>query len=319
MPPKITISLPVYNGEKYVDRAIRSVLSQTFRDFELIAVDDGSTDGSLKKLLAYRDPRFRFLRHSENRGVSAALNTVIERAAGEYIFFLDIDDEMRPDALETLCRGMPADWIVSSVRAVYPTAQEQATGRQNFLCKKEGLLNLTPESPLFMVGLTHGKLYKTEVIRRHGIRFPLGLRFEDMFFHYAYASHVRQAFFMKDITYEYYQTEGSIMDRTRHHEEGFAVHYLRSFEALCVFFEKEGRLRELDKTLTVLAAVAYKSAIGCCQPWEAPHLLSELIRILRRYDLSCSCSDTMKAVKDGSFAFPWLMASSDQVVQGFRL
>ena len=93
----------------------------------------------------------------------------------------------------------------------------------------------------------------------------------------------------------------------------------KCLEALCTFFENEGRIPELDKTLTVLAAVVYKSAIDCCQPWEAPQMLAELIRIVRRYDISCRCSDAMMSLKNGSFSEAWLRESANRLVQGFRL
>ncbi len=94
-----SIVVPVYNRERFLPRCLGSVFSQDFRDFEIIAVDDGSTDGSLSFLQSVSDPRLRVLRHAQNRGVCPARNTGIGAARGEWIVALDSDDELVAGAL----------------------------------------------------------------------------------------------------------------------------------------------------------------------------------------------------------------------------
>ncbi len=98
---KVSVVIPVHNGEKYLAQAIESVLAQTFRDFELLIVDDGSTDGSraIMDRCARRDARIRILSQA-NRGVSAAGNLGFEEARGEWVARLDADDVFLPDKLE---------------------------------------------------------------------------------------------------------------------------------------------------------------------------------------------------------------------------
>ena len=90
-PPKISVILPVYNGQIYLRAAIQSVLSQSFRDFELIVVNDGSSDGSRELLESFGDPRIRLF-HQTNRGLAATLNIAIAQARGKYIARQDQDD-----------------------------------------------------------------------------------------------------------------------------------------------------------------------------------------------------------------------------------
>ena len=97
--PTVTVVLPTYNRPEYLGRAIRSVLAQTFRDFELIVVDDGSRTDTGAVLAAFDDPRIRFTRHARNRGNAAARNTGIGEARGRYLAFLDDDDEWDPEKL----------------------------------------------------------------------------------------------------------------------------------------------------------------------------------------------------------------------------
>lgn len=96
----VSVILPTYNRAQLLGRSIRSVLSQTFSDFELIVVDDASTDNTEELVKSFQDPRIRFIRHHINRGASAARNTGINAAQGKYIAFEDSDDEWLPYKLE---------------------------------------------------------------------------------------------------------------------------------------------------------------------------------------------------------------------------
>lgn len=98
--PKVTVVIPTYNREGFIGAAIGSVLAQTFADFELIVVDDGSTDGTAAVVAAIRDPRIRYTRQ-EHRGISAAMNHGLRAARGAYIARLDSDDVWLPELLET--------------------------------------------------------------------------------------------------------------------------------------------------------------------------------------------------------------------------
>ncbi|WP_054530696.1 glycosyltransferase [Erythrobacter sp. SG61-1L] len=96
--PRISVVMPVYNVELYVADAIRSVLRQSFTDFELIVVDDGGSDGSMEIVRSFHDPRIRVL-SQPNRGLAGARNTGIAAARGDYIALLDSDDCFHPDKL----------------------------------------------------------------------------------------------------------------------------------------------------------------------------------------------------------------------------
>ena len=99
----ISILMPVYNVEKYIEKTLESIKNQTYSDFEVIMVDDGSTDSSglICDKWAQTDSRFRVI-HTDNAGVSAARNTALSLVKGEYIFFMDSDDIIIPETLEEL-------------------------------------------------------------------------------------------------------------------------------------------------------------------------------------------------------------------------
>jgi glycosyltransferase involved in cell wall biosynthesis len=96
-----SIVIPLYNKEKYIKRAITSVLDQTIQDFEIIVVNDGSTDNSTNIVKSITDNRIKLI-NQENQGVSVARNTGIENTKNEYIAFLDADDKWEPYFLEEI-------------------------------------------------------------------------------------------------------------------------------------------------------------------------------------------------------------------------
>jgi len=98
--PRVTVLLPVHNGGAYLDAAVRSILDQTFTDFELLAIDDGSTDGSGEVLRGYRDPRLRLVKNSRNFGIVETLNRGLSLARGVYIARMDSDDISLPERFE---------------------------------------------------------------------------------------------------------------------------------------------------------------------------------------------------------------------------
>ncbi len=116
--PYFSVVMPLYNKEAFVADAVRSVLAQNFADFELLIVDDASTDASLHVAESIDDPRIRIIRHEKNKGLSAARNTGIKNAAAKFVAFLDADDLWLPMFLEK---------IVSLVEE-FPQASIFATG-----------------------------------------------------------------------------------------------------------------------------------------------------------------------------------------------
>ena len=116
--PNVSVILPAFNRVSLLGRAIDSILSQTYSDFELIVVDDCSTDNTEQFVaeLASKDGRIRYIKHSENSGVATARNTGIDLSAGRYIAFQDDDDEWLPDKLErhvAILDSLPNDVVMT--------------------------------------------------------------------------------------------------------------------------------------------------------------------------------------------------------------
>ncbi len=97
--PRVTVAMPVYNGATTVARAIDSILQQTFRDFELVLIDDGCSDNTIDIVRSYNDPRIRLIAHETNQGLAATRNHLVDQARGEFIAWLDCDDWSHPERL----------------------------------------------------------------------------------------------------------------------------------------------------------------------------------------------------------------------------
>lgn len=133
--PLVSIVLPAYNGEKYLHESIESCLTQSFTDWELILVDDGSTDGTDRKIRSFHDPRILSIRHSVNRRLPAALNTGFRLSRGEFLTWTSCDNRYAPQALETMVeflkRNPATDLVYSDLRIIDESGavvRNQATG-----------------------------------------------------------------------------------------------------------------------------------------------------------------------------------------------
>lgn len=113
--PKVSVLMPVYNAEKYLDEAVGSVLKQTLTDFEIVVIDDGSIDHSIAILEEYRDPRIRIFRNEKNIGVARTVNRGLELCQGEYIARMDADDISLPDRLARQCQFLVENPQISMV------------------------------------------------------------------------------------------------------------------------------------------------------------------------------------------------------------
>ena len=184
--PEISIIVPVYNVEKYIRKCIESILNQTFSDFELILVDDGSTDNSGKICDEYKlkDDRIIVI-HKKNGGLSSARNVGIDKATGKFLGFVDSDDYIEKDMYETLyndIKEFDADISVCQVYDEYNNSCNPRTGGTNAI--KRCILDNTNAFKLAMIRnmilvASWNKLYKKELFENY--RYPNGKTFEDAF------------------------------------------------------------------------------------------------------------------------------------------
>ncbi|NLV49506.1 MAG: glycosyltransferase family 2 protein [Clostridiales bacterium] len=236
--PKLSVIIPAYNARAYIGRCLDSVLAQTFADFEVIAIDDGSTDDTAGIITSYaeKDERVRLLRR-ENGGVSAARNSGLEKARGELIAFADADDWLEPDTYEILVGELlrtGASTAACADMKIYDggrTQPEAAPLPEGFYTKEEVALKLVlpllqdrlSENPVN--GYVFRFVYDRKVIERARLRFE-GAYLEDEVFLIEYLLEGGSLVCVDRPLYNYYQNMSSA---TRRYMKDYTETFLSSF------------------------------------------------------------------------------------------
>jgi len=172
--PLVSVLMPVYNGEKYLNEAIDSILSQTYSDFEFIIVNDGSTDKTEEIILSYADDRIRYVKNEENIRLIRTLNKGIDLAKGKYIARMDADDISLPNRLEKQVTFMEENPRVGLLGSFYKSFKGgntvQSTGNGTPFLSNEGLQFRL----IFSSTIRHPTAFiKTDVLNQHKIYFHL--------------------------------------------------------------------------------------------------------------------------------------------------
>ena len=222
--PWLSILLPVYGVEAYVAACAESILSQAGAGVELVFVDDASPDGSaalLAALQAAHPVQVRLLRHAVNSGISAARNTLLDAARGDYLWFIDPDDLMEAGALAALKAIVNAhhpDWISCDFRTFDDDTGQPRRARHAHQSSFSGPANARSEdTDLLIRGLLQaGQLHPWSKIIRRAIwpaelRFPAGRVFEDLAVFPRLAPHARSFFYAPQVWVAYRQRAGSTL------------------------------------------------------------------------------------------------------------
>lgn len=206
---KITVILPVYNSEKYIKKAVESVLKQTFTDFSLIIVNDGSTDNTGKIINEFNDSRIKIITQS-NQGPGAARNNALKLVDSDYVMFLDSDDWYHPHALEIAYGEITrygADLTFFQM-INYNDGHVYENDWFDLKSFDESFENRgfkPSETPGSIFDLSVGvcqKIYDTDFLRRIDAKFPEGIFFEDMpFFYYVYLKAERVSIVKRHLYY----------------------------------------------------------------------------------------------------------------------
>lgn len=228
----ISVIVPAYNAEKTIGCCVKSILAQTYADFELILVDDGSKDATLDVCRSFDDSRIMVL-HQENGGVSAARNKGLELAKGEYIAFVDSDDYIESDYLEKLSRGIGKDLAITGF--CYDSKQESSSLVLSLSNKEEIGEHISTLINADQLCYPWGRLFKRFVIETFHIRFDESMRFaEDNVFNWEYLCHAESLYV--DTTHKVYYKSSDEKG------EGYGL----SFEEIDYI---DGRLFELSQKL----------------------------------------------------------------------
>ena len=285
--PLISVIVPVYRVEKYLERCVKSILSQTYKNLEVILVDDGSPDQcpAICDACAEKDARVKVI-HQENKGLSGARNAGIDAASGEYLAFVDSDDYVSPHFIEELYQLLQdTGCAIGQCRFSYVKEDGLVEEGDSAFCiyRGEGLMEQLygPEEKATCFVVAWNKLYRAELFKETGIRYPEGRIHEDEATTYRLFHEAKKLAFLDRALYGYYTENGgsitSVFSAKR-------LQWLTAHEERIAFFKKNGYEK--------LLPVAYRKLCDACitfyfrcteQVKDAEELKKELRKRLETY------------------------------------
>lgn len=289
MNPKISVIVPVYNVEKYLRRCIDSILSQTFSDFELLLIDDGSKDksGEICDEYAAKDARVRVF-YKENGGVSSARNLGLDNAKGDWITFSDSDDELLPDAFEAVCGYMHEG--IDMIKTGYQILNEHNQIMETHLCDKtmvidckEKMFELCEKFQYF------GFLWDTFIKRTivGNVRFESSISWcEDHIFIYTLMNKVKNLALLSVYTYHYFVDTSKTVNLSSQHHGPFKI-------LLAAKMEREAKYGLIDSNecLKRMADASYEAKVNkaVTESFHVNGFLKTILFILKESSNPRSC------------------------------
>lgn len=255
---KVSIIIPVYNAEKYLEKCLNSVIKQTLKDIEIICINDGSTDGSLNILQKYseKDKRFIII-DQKNSGLSYSRNKGLSVAKGEFIGFVDSDDWIDEDFYEKLYDAAieyKADIAAGNILRVHDNEENKFYIKYDEIkiakkTNKKYKLAEIPENCYIW-----NKIYNRKILEKIDLKFREGIVYEDLVFTHKVLFYMSNLVTVPNVTYYYYDnplsivnvdSEKSVADRNRACIEAF-----RFIQDNCIKYEKFYRKYKWDKKIT---------------------------------------------------------------------
>ena len=280
--PKVSVIVPVYNVENYIEKCLDSLVKQTIEDIEIIIVNDGSKDNSIKIINKYIEQykeKIVYL-EKENGGLSDARNYGLPYAKSEYIAFLDADDYVEYDMYEkmyNIAKKENSDMVECDFFWEYPNKQKKDIG-QAYNGKKEMIEKIRV--------VAWNKLIKKEIITQNKIQFPKGYRYEDVEFTYKLIPYINKVSFLKEPQVHYIQRENSISNSQN--ERTKEILYV--LDNVIDFYKNEGFYNEYKEELEYI----YSRYLLC----------SSLLRMVKINDKNIRNELLDKVWKDLNTKFP---------------
>lgn len=251
MSMKISIVIPIYNVSAYVESCLESVRKQSYKDLEIILVDDCGTDYSMDVIREYlRVHNFvevRIIHHTSNRGLSAARNTGLDAATGDYVYFLDSDDELMDGCLSEMVASLNnqrydfviGNYEVSGSDKEYPAL----TLPEGAILGNKEIMHSYAEGRWYM--MAWNKLCRRDFLLSNDLYFEEGVLHEDVIWSFKLSCKANSMFVVQKPTYKYNIRTASIMTGTSIERD--VIQYMKAFEAMTKFLADEGRQTAKDE------------------------------------------------------------------------
>lgn len=306
--PLVSIIVPVYNVDKYLARCLDSLINQTLTDFEIICVNDGSTDDSLAILNKYAiEYKTIKVYNKANGGAASARNFGLKKAVGEYVMFVDSDDWIETDTLEKTVPQMVGDVDFVSWGALIDVNRDiiidqEIENLRNYLkVKVPGEVEINDNSVSRATITVWNKLLKKEIIEKYNILFLEGMLFEDNAFMIEYFVHCRNGYFLDEYFYHYFIRTGSIMDTVRGGNCNRSCDYLHVFDSIYKHLVNCKIAQNWPKTLTNTYSGLLNQAYKYAPDGKKQEIRKLATELALKYDGSLFASDCISNVIKGNY------------------
>lgn len=211
---KISVIIPIYNSEKYLKYNLDSILDQTYDLYEVLMINDGSTDSSeeICRLYEAKDKRFKYF-YQKNRGVSSARNRGIQEAQGEYLLFVDSDDILNKNLFNMIISNFSKEYqlLCYEYKKIYnyneQINKDNNVNSKNLIYSKNELLKIILKSG---DGFLWNKVYLKEIITKNKLKFNNDINIcEDLLFNIKYIKAIKKSLYLPCVGYGYYQSKNS--------------------------------------------------------------------------------------------------------------
>lgn len=253
---KVSVVVPVYNVEDYLEKCLDSLIHQTLQDIEILCVDDGSTDHSNELLYIYknRDSRIQVLEKT-NGGLSDARNYGMKFATSPYIMFVDSDDFLEPQALEKAAAKLDetgADLVIFDVYQYFMKTKTKEVVANSYSGERTYTLKENPEMITRILNAAWNKMYRLSLFQENNITYPVGYLYEDLGTTYKLLLKAKSIAFVNEPLYDY------LADRPGNITQSFnkkAYHILNMAEETMNYYREEGVFDQYYEELKYLACV----------------------------------------------------------------
>ena len=235
----ISIIVPIYNAEKYVEETIKSIIDQTLKNIEIILVNDGSTDGSKQICEKYLNLDKRIiLINKENGGLADARNAGLKIASGKYIMFIDADDLYEPDSCEHMYKTIEetnSDYVIGNYQMMDDDGKKWNNVAFDIDVYDEMELDLNDHKKSFFVmnSTAWNKIYRTEFLKQNDITFKVPAPAEDSYFTLMCFTKAKKGFYTSKIIYLYRNSPNSLSkDCSIKYFKGINKSYRATYEAI---------------------------------------------------------------------------------------
>lgn len=267
----VSIIIPVYNAEKYIERCLDNILAQDFKDYEIIIVNDGSTDKSLEICLKYQSNKVKIITQ-KNGGPSSARNRGIIEAKGKYIRFVDADDYILDNSTQMMINKMEesnADLLIAGIRCIV-VGKDGKRQKDIYMPEKELDKNaFWNEISLYFtdwfIHYTPNKLYRTKILKDKNIHFDETIcNSEDLLFNIQYCATCKKISVIKEIVYAY-EKGNNMSVSSVFREDGFLIQDYAYAKVRKIIQENGAYIGEnRDRFETAYADIAFKTLYNIC-------------------------------------------------------